>query len=203
MQDRAQRGSASRVSKPDVARAASILNGMPLIEFEGKSPQVHPGAFIAPTATLVGDVVVEEGASIWYGAVLRADDCRIVVRANANVQDNSVIHGRPDEVVEIGPGATVAHSCVVHSATLGRHALVGNASTVLDGASIGEGAMLAAGSVLNNVAHVGDGMLAAGAPATERKPVKETAGAFFVELNPTYYADLGQRHRTSVRIIKG
>lgn len=175
---------------------------MPLIEFEGKRPQVHPEAFIAPTATLVGDVVVEERASIWYGVVLRADDCRIVVRAGANVQDNSVIHGRPDETVEIGPGATVAHSCVVHSARLGRHALVGNASTVLDGASIGEGAMLAAGSVLANDARVGDGMLAAGTPAVERKPVKETAGAWFVELNPTYYADLGQRHRRSVRVVE-
>src|SRR5699024_2879598 len=75
---------------------AAILTPMPIIEFEGKRPQVHPEAFVAPTATLIGDVVVERGASIWYGAVLRADDCRIVVRENANVQDNSVIHGGPE-----------------------------------------------------------------------------------------------------------
>lgn len=174
---------------------------MPLIEFEGKRPQVHPEAFVAATATLVGDVVVERGASIWYGAVLRADDCRIVVREDANVQDNAVIHGRPDETVEIGEGATVAHGCVVHGATLARHALVGNGSTVLDGASVGEGAMLAAGSVLPDRRTVGDGMLAVGSPAEERKPVAETAGAYFVELNPVYYADLGRRHREGTRLL--
>ena len=66
---------------------------MPLFSFEGRSPQVHPDAFVAPTATLVGDVDVEAGASNWYGVVLRADFGRIVVRAGANVQDNSVLHG--------------------------------------------------------------------------------------------------------------
>ena len=75
---------------------------------------------MAPTATLIGDVTVEKGASVWYGAVLRADICTIVVREGANVQDNSVIHAGPDNVVEIGPGATVAHSCVVHGAVLER-----------------------------------------------------------------------------------
>src|SRR3954469_25338703 len=66
------------------------------IEFEGKHPTVHPEAFVAPTATLVGDVTVEKGASVWYGAVLRADICAIVVREGANVQDNSVLHAAPD-----------------------------------------------------------------------------------------------------------
>src|SRR3546814_9341393 len=98
---------------------------MPLFEFEGKRPQVHPEAFIAATATLVGDVVVEKGASVWYGVVLRADDCRIIVREGANIQDNSVVHGTPDSVVEVGLGATVAHSCIVNGATIGEKALLG------------------------------------------------------------------------------
>jgi carbonic anhydrase/acetyltransferase-like protein (isoleucine patch superfamily) len=85
-----------------------------LFEFEGKRPVVHPDAFIAATATLIGDVTVEKDASIWYGVVLRADICTIIVREGANVQDNSVVHGAPNTTVEIGMNATVAHSCVVH-----------------------------------------------------------------------------------------
>src|SRR3954469_21939663 len=100
------------------------------IEFEGKHPTVHPEAFVAPTATLIGDVTVEKGASVWYGAVLRADICAIVVREGANVQDNSVLHAAPDQVVEIGPGATVAHTCVVHGAVLEAHALLGHGSAL-------------------------------------------------------------------------
>ena len=99
---------------------------MPLFSFEGRSPQVHPEAWVAPTATLVGDVVVEAGASIWYGVVLRADFGRIVIRAGANVQDNSVLHGGADPATEIGPGATVGHVCVVHGAVIGAEALIGN-----------------------------------------------------------------------------
>ena len=83
---------------------------MPLVSFEGRSPQVHPDAWIAPTATLVGDVVVEAGASVWYGAVLRADFGRIVVRSGANVQDGSVLHGGDDPETEVGPGGVGARA---------------------------------------------------------------------------------------------
>ena len=81
---------------------------MPLYSFEGLTPSVHPTAFIAPTATLVGDVIIEEGASVWYGAVLRADYAPVVVRAGANIQDGAVLHGPPGLTTEVGPGATVA-----------------------------------------------------------------------------------------------
>src|SRR5579871_6681924 len=99
---------------------------MPLFEFEGKRPKVHPDAFVAPTATLVGDVTVEAGASVWYGAVLRGDYSAVIVRAGANVQDGAVLHGPPNQPCEIGPGATVAHLCVVHGATVGAEALIAN-----------------------------------------------------------------------------
>lgn len=166
--------------------------------FEGKTPQVHPDAFIAPTATLIGDVRVEAGASVWYGAVLRADICTIVVRAGANVQDNSVIHGAPDSVVEVGAGATVAHSCIVHGATIGERGLLGNASTLLDGASLGAGSMVAAGSLVSPGTDIPDGVLAAGTPAQVKKPIEGTGAQFWVEANPPYYAELAQRHRAGV-----
>src|ERR1700689_4897986 len=118
---------------------------MPLFSFEGQVPQVSPTAWIAPTATLVGDVVIEDEASVWYGAVLRADFGRIIVRRGANVQDGSVLHGGADPVTEVGPGATIGHLCVVHGAVIGAEALVGNGATVLDGAIVGRHALVAAG----------------------------------------------------------
>src|SRR5216684_3621667 len=110
---------------------------MPLFAFEGKSPRVHPTAFIAPTAVLIGDVTVEENASVWYNAVLRADFGPIVVRRGANVQDCAVVHVTSAYSVEIGAGATIGHTSIVHGATIAEEALVGNGSTVLDGARIG------------------------------------------------------------------
>ncbi|WP_370288507.1 gamma carbonic anhydrase family protein [Nocardioides sp.] len=176
---------------------------MPLFEFEGKSPQVHPDAFVAPTATLIGDVRVEAGASIWYGVVLRADICTIIVREGSNIQDNSVVHGAPEVVVEIGPHATIAHGCVFHGAAIGEKGLLGNASTVLDDARVGAGSLVAAGSVITPGTTVPEGVLAAGAPAQVRKPIEGTGAAVWVETNAPYYADLARRHRAGVRAIEG
>src|SRR5436853_3065831 len=99
-------------------------DAMPLFEFEGKSPQIHETAFVAETASIIGDVTIEENASVWYGVVLRADYGPLVVRAGANVQDGSVLHGPPGQVLEVGAGATVAHLCVVHGAILGQEARI-------------------------------------------------------------------------------
>jgi carbonic anhydrase/acetyltransferase-like protein (isoleucine patch superfamily) len=169
-----------------------------LFEFEGRRPTVHPEAFVAPTATLIGDVVVEKGASVWYGAVLRADICRIVVREGANVQDNSVIHAGPDQVAEIGAGATVAHTCIVHGAVIEERGLLGNGSTLLDGARLGAGSMVAAGSMVSPGTQIPAGVLAAGSPATVRKQIEGTAAQQWVDGNPSYYAELAQRHRAGV-----
>ena len=141
---------------------------MPLFAFEGREPDVSPGAWIAPTATLVGDVRVEAEASVWYGAVLRADFGPILVRRGANIQDGSVLHGGDDPVTEVGEGATIGHLCVVHGAVIGAEALVGNGATVLDGASVGRRALVAAGATVPPGLAVPDGMLAAGVPARDR-----------------------------------
>ena len=119
---------------------------MPLFAFEGRAPQVSPEAWIAPTATLVGDVTVEPEASIWYGAVLRADFGPIIVRRGANIQDGSVLHGGEDPVTEVGEGATIGHLCVVHGCVIGPEALVGNGATVLDAVVIGSRSLIAAGA---------------------------------------------------------
>jgi carbonic anhydrase/acetyltransferase-like protein (isoleucine patch superfamily) len=173
---------------------------MPLFAFEGHEPQVSPGAWVAPTATLVGDVRVEDEASIWYGVVLRADFGPVIVRRGANIQDGSVLHGGSDPVTEIGPGATVGHLCVVHGCVVGAEALIGNGATVLDGAVIGSRALVAGGAVVPPGLEVPDGMLAAGVPA--RVVGELTPGAkMWVDTNPAAYRALARRHAASVRPV--
>ncbi|MFI6040604.1 gamma carbonic anhydrase family protein [Nocardia sp. NPDC051321] len=171
---------------------------MPLYEFEGKRPQVDPTAFIAPTATLIGDVRVEAGASIWYGAVLRADLAPITIRERANIQDNAVLHVPPDVPMEIGPGATIAHSVVFHGAFVGAEAIVGNGTTVLDMAKIGAGTMIAAHSLVQPGTEIPDGVLAAGSPAVVKRPIEGTPAEGWIKLNPGFYAELAQRHRKGI-----
>lgn len=174
---------------------------MALFSFEGKSPSIHPDAFVAPTATVVGDVVVEAGASVWYGAVLRGDCAQVIVRAGANVQDGAVLHGGPGTVTEVGPNATVGHLCLIHGAVLGQGCMVANGSTVLDGASIGAGAMVAAHSLVQSNAVIPEGFLAAGVPAEIRRPVAGSPGAEWVRKNWAQYAELAQRHHRSVKAL--
>jgi carbonic anhydrase/acetyltransferase-like protein (isoleucine patch superfamily) len=173
---------------------------MPLFAFEGREPHVSPGAWIAPTATLVGDVRVEAEASIWYGAVLRADFGPILVRRGANIQDNSVLHGGDDPVTEVGEGATIGHSCVVHGAIIGTEALVGNGATVLDGARVGRRALVAAGATVPPGMVVPDGMIAVGVPARVAGEVTGRAKEW-VDTNPEMYRELARRHAASARPV--
>src|SRR3972149_1778952 len=92
---------------------------MPLYSFEGKSPRIHPTAFIAPTASIIGDVTVEENASVWYNAVIRADFNPIIVRRGANVQDCAVTPVTPASATEIGRGASIGHLRLGHGSTVG------------------------------------------------------------------------------------
>ena len=163
---------------------------MPLYSFEGKSPTVHPTAFVAPTASLIGDVTVEAGASVWFNAVLRADFGSIVVREGANVQDGSILHAGPDGPVEIGPGATIGHGCVVHACTIGAEALVANHATVLDHAKVGSRSLVAAGALVSGGTEIPDGVLAIGVPARVMGPIEGTNAELWVNGNPAAYQEL-------------
>ena len=135
---------------------------MQLFTFEGRSPRIHPTAFVAPTATLIGDVTIEAGASVWFGAVLRADDAPIVVREGANVQDGAVLHVPPGVPVDVGPGATVAHMCLIHGAHIGADRTTVHA---VHDAVFGEHTQIAADGLsghLETQRQIGDGDTAAG-----------------------------------------
>ncbi|MBO0865775.1 MAG: gamma carbonic anhydrase family protein [Mycobacterium sp.] len=171
---------------------------MPLFTFEGRSPKVDPTAFVAPTATLIGDVTIEAGASVWFNTVLRADYGPIMVREGANVQDGSVLHAPPGIPVDIGPGATVAHMCTIHGVHIGAEALIANHATVLDGAVIGARSMIAAGALVVAGTQIPAEVLAMGVPATVRGPIAGTPAEMWVNVNPQAYQDLARRYMTGL-----
>ena len=147
-----------------------------ILEYAGKRPQIGQNVFIAPTAVVIGDVILEDGVSIWFGAVLRGDQNQIVVGAGANIQDNSVIHtNQTDGPTIIGPDATIGHSVTMEGCQIGRKALIGMNAVILGGVEVGEESVVGAGAVVSANFKVPAGHLVAGLPAVVKKPLNEAA----------------------------
>jgi carbonic anhydrase/acetyltransferase-like protein (isoleucine patch superfamily) len=168
-----------------------------ILSFEDKEPQVASGAFVAPTAVLIGDVVVEEGASIWFGAVLRGDFNRIVVGAGTSVQDNCVIHTNEDLPTTIGSNVTVGHLSLLEGCEIEDGALIGMGSIVLKRARVGRRAMLAAGSVVKEGGEVPAEVLAAGVPAKVKKELQGSSSEW-VEMAALEYQSLRLKYMGKV-----
>jgi carbonic anhydrase/acetyltransferase-like protein (isoleucine patch superfamily) len=164
-----------------------------LLSFDGKEPQVAPDAFVAPTAVLIGDVVVEEGASVWFGAVLRADFDRIVVGAGSSVQDNCVVHTNEDLPTLIGQNVTVGHLSLLEGCVIEDEAIIGMGSIVLNRAHVGRRVMLAAGSVVNEDDEIPPEVLAAGAPAEVKKEL-DGSSSEWIETAAREYQELRLRY---------
>ena len=140
-----------------------------IFEYKGKRPQIGQNVFIAPTATIIGDVEIGDGASIWYGVVLRGDEGRIVIGRGSNVQDNSVVHTTPEIPTIIKEDVTIGHGALLEGCSIENGAVVGMGSIVLHQAVVGEQAMTAAGSVVTPGTIIPPRMLAAGSPAVVKK----------------------------------
>ncbi len=171
---------------------------MPEFELDGKRPQVHPDAFVAPTAVLIGDVEIGPGASVWFGAVLRADEARVVVGAGSNVQDNAVLHCAAELPTLVGENVTVGHHACLEGCVVEDGAVVGMGSIMLQRSRLGPGAMLAAGAVLPEGRAVPAGHLAAGIPADVKKPLSGSS-ARWVTRTALQYQENGDRYRKGLR----
>src|SRR5487761_671076 len=170
------------------------------MEFElgGKRPKVHPDAYIAPTAVLIGDVEVEAGASVWFGAVLRADEAPIKIGAGSNIQDNAVIHCAEDLPTLVGRNATVGHSAQLEGCVVEEGALVGMGATMLQRSRLGAGAMLAAGAVLQEGKEVPPGHMADGVPATVKKAL-DGSSDHWVGTTAQHYQDRAIAYRARLK----
>jgi carbonic anhydrase/acetyltransferase-like protein (isoleucine patch superfamily) len=170
------------------------MTGPTIAPYEGKLPRIHPSAFVAPGACLIGDVEIGPEASVWYNCVLRADLNRIVVGARSNVQDGTIIHVEPDMPTLIGEDALIGHMAILHACTIEDRAFVGMGSIALDGSRIGTGAMLAAGALLGPGKAVPERELWAGRPARLMRAIGDPE---FEQMGrqTALYCDLGRRHR--------
>lgn len=140
-----------------------------IVEFDGKIPRVEDSAWIAENATLIGDVTIGKDCSVWYSAVLRADETSIRIGDRSNIQDNATVHGDRGQSVVIGNDVTVGHNAIVHSCTIGSGTVVGMGAVVLNEAIVGEGCVIAAGAVVMSKMVVPPNTMVAGAPAVVKK----------------------------------
>jgi carbonic anhydrase/acetyltransferase-like protein (isoleucine patch superfamily) len=173
-----------------------------LVELGGVAPVVGEDVWLAPTAVLVGDVHVGDRASIWFGAVLRGDSARIEIGAGASVQDNAVVHCAHELPTVVGRDVIVGHGALLEGCVVDDGAVVGMGAIVLQRARLGAGAVLAAGAVLSERREIGAGMLAAGVPATEKKPLSGSARAWS-ETAAADYQKYRRRYLTTSAVIEG
>src|SRR5438046_573324 len=155
---------------------------------------------VAPSAVLVGDVTVEDGASVWHGAVLRGDFDSIVVGRDSNVQDNVVVHVDRGLPATLGARVTVGHAAVVHGCTVGADCLIGMNATINSGAVIGQGSVVASGAVVLESAQIPAGSVIAGVPANVIRSVDETRRRR-IDPSWTIYRKLAEQSRSEERRV--
>lgn len=161
---------------------------------DGTAPEVGADVWIAPNATVVGKVVLEDAANVWFGAVLRGDTEVIWVGAGSNVQDNCVLHTDTGFPLLIGANCTIGHGAILHGCTIGEGSLVGMGAMVMNGARIGKGCIVAAGSLVVEGKEYPDGSMIMGRPAhvtrllTEEELARVQGGAAHYRANAQRFA---------------
>jgi carbonic anhydrase/acetyltransferase-like protein (isoleucine patch superfamily) len=162
----------------------------------GLAPRIDPDAWIAPGAVVIGDVTLGRAASVWYGAVLRADEAEIVVGAESNIQDLCCLHVDPGEPVVLEERVSLGHQAVVHGAHVEAGALVGIGAVVLGRARIGAGSLIAAGAVVPPGTVIPAGVLVAGVPGRVIRELTEADRQVFADTSAGYVAR-ARRHRAA------
>lgn len=169
---------------------------MPIYVFEGRRPRISPTAFVDPSAVIIGKVYVGDGCYVGPGAVMRGDWGAVVMMEGSNLQDNAVIHARPEETTYLGPNSHVGHGAVLHGCRLLGHVLVGMNAVINDGAVLEEGCIVASGAVVMAGMHVPERTMVAGVPAVIKGKVDETRDAF-LWIGHRFYQSLPPRYRES------
>lgn len=157
-------------------------------------PQIHADAFIAENASVIGDVTVGEGSSVWYGTVIRGDVSPIRIGKHSNIQDNSVLHTDLGLTLKIGDHVTIGHSCIVHGAVIHGNAIIGMGSILLNGSIIGKNTILGAGSLVTEGKTIPDGELWMGRPAKFVRKLSEEE-IQRISWSSEHYVDYAKKHK--------
>jgi carbonic anhydrase/acetyltransferase-like protein (isoleucine patch superfamily) len=171
-----------------------------IYQFADHRPEISPSAWVAESAQVMGRVALADGASVWYGAVLRGDNDSITIGPNSNIQDGSVLHTDHGKPLSLGEGVTVGHQVMLHGCSIGDNTLVGIQSVILNGARIGKNCIVGAGAIVTEGKEFPDGVLIVGAPA---KVVRELTAEQIerLKLQSAHYVQQAQRHRNLMQRI--
>ena len=171
-----------------------------IIKFEGKTPKIHETVFLASTAVVIGDVILEEESSVWYGAVLRGDSGKIRIGKESNIQDNVVIHADTTQGTILGNRVTIGHGAILHDTKVGDGCVIGMLATLLHFSVVGERCMVGAGAVVRENFEIPPNSVAAGVPA---KVMKALDGGAKEWLDMAYeeYIDLSARYRNGAHEV--
>lgn len=170
---------------------------MPIVEFNGKKPQIPSSCYVASSATIVGDVVLGRRCNVWPNAVIRGDFNKVRIGSEVSVQDGSVLHVDPGFPLAIGDRVTVGHGATLHGCTIMEDVLIGMGSIILNGARVGSNTIVAAGAVVKEGSEVPGGCLLAGVPA---RIIKKLAASQvdLIRTSAKVYVQLSEEYRRSV-----
>ncbi len=170
---------------------------MALFAIDNITPQLHPSAWVADNASVIGDVSMAAGASVWYGVVVRGDTAPIHIGAGSNVQDNSVLHTDAGLPLKVGANVTVGHQVMLHGCTIGDGSLIGIQAVILNGAKIGRNCLVGAGALVTEGKDFPDGSLIIGSPAKVARALtpEQIRG---LQMSALHYVDNAERHRRGI-----
>lgn len=168
---------------------------------DGIAPQIDTSAWVAAEATLIGRIVVEAAASVWFGAVARGDNEEIRIGRGSNVQENCVLHTDPGYPLIIGADCTIGHKAMLHGCTIGAGSLIGMGATVLNGARIGRGCLIGAGALITEGKEIPDGSLVMGAPGKVVRVLDDQAQARLI-LSAEHYQANARRFAAGLAAVR-
>lgn len=165
-------------------------------KLKNKKPVIDVSCFIAETANIIGDVIIDSNSSIWYNAVIRADDNYVKIGKNTNLQDNATVHNSISFPTIIGDNVTIGHGAIVHACKVGNNCLIGMGAILLDGAEIGDNTIIGAGSLVAQGKKIPAGVLALGSPAKVIRELTEKE-KIDLEISAKHYIACAKEHKHS------
>ena len=171
-----------------------------IYELDGIAPTIHENTWVAPDANLIGDVVLEEGASVWFGCTLRGDNERLTIGGGTNVQENCVFHTDMGFPLTLGENVTIGHKAMLHGCTVGDGSLIGMGATVLNGAKIGKGCLIGAGALVTEGKVIPDGTMVLGSPGKVVRELDEATKQGLIA-SALHYQDNMRRFRSGLKAI--